>query len=169
MATIQEHFEKYKEVIDLKDLKIKHISGIYKQLPNSPNADDILYFFFVSNKKSIAGEDLLKHFGDEKLFDIQHSLEFLKENNYIKEEINANFRNELDNFEDFLKEESFNPDFKAEDNIDEEKFKLLFPKLTEFNEKVIITCIPVGANYFYEEYKRYEAIEKLGNSKFILN
>lgn len=60
---ISEHFEKYKSLIDLNDLKIKFLINQYKFMPNSPDLDDILYCFFEKNKKSLVVEEIVKFFG----------------------------------------------------------------------------------------------------------
>jgi hypothetical protein len=59
-------------MIDLKDLKLKHATGTYKNLPNV-GSDDIVYYSH-SKKKTFTIDDLTKFFGVEKMESIEKSL-----------------------------------------------------------------------------------------------
>lgn len=72
------------KIIDYDDLKVKHISGEYVNLPSAPEPDDILYWCKSKKKKIFTTDDMTKTFGEEKMEQITKSLEFLDFNNYLK-------------------------------------------------------------------------------------
>ena len=72
------------KLIDYNDLKVKHLSGEYMNLPSAPEPDDILYWCKSKKKKIFTTSDMIKMFGEEKLEQIEKTMEFLDFNNYIK-------------------------------------------------------------------------------------
>ncbi len=71
------------DIYDNSDLKVKHASGEYKNMLNSPEPDDIIHFFFSSKKKFLIVDDIIKFFGDEKKEIIKKSLTSLKEDGLL--------------------------------------------------------------------------------------
>lgn len=73
------------KLIDYSDLKVKHVSGEYVNLPSSPEPDDVLYWCHVNKQKTFTNDELIDVFGGtHKMEIIDKSLEFLEFNNYIK-------------------------------------------------------------------------------------
>lgn len=70
-------------LIEKKDLKVKHLSGEYMNLPSAPEPEDIVYYMVSKKKKQITKEDLVEFFGEEKNEIINQSLEWLEHNNMI--------------------------------------------------------------------------------------
>ena len=62
-------------------MKLKHASGIYKMMPHSPAAEDIMYV--MSSKKSTSIADLVKIFGESKTELINKSIGKLIESGQI--------------------------------------------------------------------------------------
>lgn len=54
--------------------KLKHVSGVYKVLPDTPKPEDIKYWLISSKKKSFKMEDIIKSFGASKQKIIEDSL-----------------------------------------------------------------------------------------------
>lgn len=46
--------------------KVKHISGIYINLPDAPTTEDVKYYIESKNKKILNKDALMKAFGSEK-------------------------------------------------------------------------------------------------------
>lgn len=61
--------------------KLKHISGTYKLLPDSPTPEDIVYYCKSNRKKTIKIDDLIKYFGEDKSEIIKKSLTKLQTQN----------------------------------------------------------------------------------------
>ncbi len=71
-------------ILNELDLKVKHLSEQYMNLPSAPEPDDILYWCKSNKKKIFNTHDLIKVFGIEKLEQIDKTLEYLDFNNYVK-------------------------------------------------------------------------------------
>lgn len=71
------------------DFKIKHISSVYKDLPQSPDHNDILYFCHIKKKTSFTINDLLNHFGMDRAETVKASVEYLLKMNAV-EKVNDN-------------------------------------------------------------------------------
>lgn len=72
------------EIIDYKDLKVKHLTEEYQNLPSAPEPDDILYFCKSKKRKIFTKQDLIDFFGVEKTEIIDKSLKFLDFENKIQ-------------------------------------------------------------------------------------
>lgn len=64
--------------------KLKHISGIYTLLPDSPQPEDILYLFKQKKRKQMSIAEIEKIFGMEKSKKIADSLGALDFENKIQ-------------------------------------------------------------------------------------
>jgi hypothetical protein len=88
MSTIKEILLSYGEIINIENLTIRHLTDIYTKLPDAPTKADIVYHFFVKNKKSISFLDLNKVFvNKEKLIE---TLESLIKESYMSSSISLN-------------------------------------------------------------------------------
>lgn len=70
--------------IDKKDLKVKHASGQYVNLPSAPEPDDILYYAMVKKKKVISRKDMTAFFGEDKIKIMESSLGVLEYDGLIR-------------------------------------------------------------------------------------
>ncbi len=61
--------------------KLKHVSGTYKLLPDSPSPEDILYYCKSNKKKTIKLDDLIKYFGEDKTETIKKTITKLQTQN----------------------------------------------------------------------------------------
>lgn len=71
-------------IIDFSDLKVKHLSEQYMNLPSAPEPDDILYWCKSKKKKQFNTHDLIRVFGADKLEQIEKTMQWLDFNNYTK-------------------------------------------------------------------------------------
>jgi hypothetical protein len=85
---ISDYFKRYKQIIDLEDLKIKFLINQYKLLSDFPEPDDLLYTFYVKNKKSISFEEFVKNFELSNNDKLNSSLSKLVEMGFLVEESN---------------------------------------------------------------------------------
>ena len=72
------------KIIDYKDLKIKHLTGEYQNLPSAPEPDDVLYHCKVKKLKIFTKQNLIEFFGPEKESIIDSSIKFLDFENLIQ-------------------------------------------------------------------------------------
>jgi len=77
--TLKELFEKYKDVIDQSNLKIKHMTGQYVNLPNAPQPDDVLYLFLKGAKKILPIDTIAREFGEDRIRETRAAVNALVE------------------------------------------------------------------------------------------
>jgi len=58
--------ENLEHYIDIKDPKVKHVTGEYVNMKNAPDPSDILYYMISKKKKKIVVEELISFFGQDK-------------------------------------------------------------------------------------------------------
>lgn len=78
---------KVKILLDPKNLKMKHLSGICFQLDNSPQPDDILFTFMKRKRKNMDAAEIAAAFSSENAKNnTEISLQFLVDNGYLVKE-----------------------------------------------------------------------------------
>lgn len=76
-------------LVDPKNLKIKHTSGICFQLHNAPEPEDIIFLFLKRKRKNMEASEIASAFSSEIAAEnTEASLNFLVEHNYLNKEEN---------------------------------------------------------------------------------
>lgn len=75
-------------LVDKKDLKVKHATGQYLNLPSAPEPDDIIYYMISKKKYMLGIQDLINVSGESKSEMVKNSVDWLVyEGHLMKEEI----------------------------------------------------------------------------------
>jgi predicted transcriptional regulator len=74
MATVTQHFKHYTSIIDMNNLKVKHLA----EMIVSAQPDDILFFGFLRKKTvKTTFDDLMKIFNEERKNEVERSVDKL--------------------------------------------------------------------------------------------
>lgn len=77
---------KYEELVDQKDLKIKHASGEYVNMVEV-EPDDIVFLILSKGKKRLKYSEVNKFFGEEKKESLESSIQYLFDNGFAIKEV----------------------------------------------------------------------------------
>jgi hypothetical protein len=78
---------KYKDILDVENLTLLHISNQFRFLPEAPTEADVIYCFYSKGKKIMEFKDLVKFFGEDKAYRLTSAIYSLIEAKHLSVEV----------------------------------------------------------------------------------